>query len=128
MKVKTAGLANRALDFAAKKARGDIGIIVVREGIWLDHDKHRYSTDWSQGGPLIAEAKMDFAHYKRFRADGVKEHVYLARHQPVFTFQNYSSEMAAPIEAEGLTHLVAACRCYVLWKLGAEVDIPEELA
>jgi len=64
-----------------------------------------YSTDWSQGGPIIEREKIGLlpsgtAYYER---DGG-------------TFYSY-----------GPTPLIAAMRCYVASKLGDEVEVLDEL-
>lgn len=63
-----------------------------------------YSTDWSQGGPIIEREGIDLMKVgvKQWRADCGP-----ARYGP--------------------TPLIAAMRCYVASKLGDEVEIPSEL-
>ena len=84
------------------------------------------STDWSQGGPIIEREEIEIVNIV---------HVFQGQHlrwrksvlRPKFTFQNYTSRMAEPVEAIGPTPLVAAMRCFVASKLGDEVDVPDEL-
>ena len=64
----------------------------------------KYSTDWSQGGPIIERESIDLVKM------GV--HQWRADCGPART---------------GPTPLIAAKRCYVASKLGDEVEIPEEL-
>ena len=84
--------------------------------------QERYSTDWSQGGPIIAE-KIDCLR-KRSKA----EEAGLANPNPGFKFK---AEIFADIDgyfcAFGPTPLIAGLRCVVMSELGDEVDVPEEL-
>ena len=71
----------------------------------------RYSTDWSQGGPIIEREHIsiiDCDGYDFWRADKMN-----VQAQVVTTY--------------GPPPLIAAMRCYVASKLGDEVEIPEEL-
>lgn len=121
MKVKVSKLTGSALNFAVKKARGDIGILVVRDGIWLDEDRHNYCGDWAQGGPIIEREKIAI-----LPDDGHRFSVWRAfcwhPSQHDLTFEDSTSHMEA-----GLTPLIAAMRCFVASKLGDEVDVPQEL-
>lgn len=65
-----------------------------------------YSRDWAQGGPIIERERIEVRPYdgKRWIAtDNLTNHTI------------------------GPNPLVAAMRCYVISKLGNEVDIPESL-
>ncbi len=64
-----------------------------------------FSTDWAQGGPII--------------------HRELNRVQEMHD-DEWEAETWGYI-SEGPTPLIAAMRCYVLSKLGEEIEIPEEL-
>jgi hypothetical protein len=66
------------------------------------------STDWSQGGPIVEREKIDVYHVRN--AD--------------LSVTWYASTNAGEHEYEGPTPLVAAMRCYVASKNGAEVDVP----
>ena len=102
--MKTSELTGAALDWAVAKCMGhcDDETIIRR----LEPDEEgwciAYSTDWSQGGPIIEREGMGVFKlgYVRGWASG---------------FQS------------GPTPLIAAMRCYVASKLGDEVEIPEEL-
>lgn len=85
--------------------------------------RKKYSTDWSQGGPII-ETKIDCLR-KRSKA----EEASLAHPNPNFKFK---AEIFADIDgyfcAFGPTPLIAAMRCYVASELGEEVEVPDELS
>lgn len=90
--MKTFELRGSALDWAVAKCEG-------RTDICLD-----YSTDWSQGGPIIEREGID-------------------------TYQSgvWVAEIGGKHTTEGPTPLIAAMRCFVASRLGDEVNIPEEL-
>jgi hypothetical protein len=105
MKIKTSELQGAALDWAVAKCE-------KVEFTYEDHPHHEmvgmhYSTDWSQGGPIIERGKID-------------------------VWTHAGKEWAASVdkgrnEFRGSTFLIAAMRCYVASKLSDEVEIPEEL-
>ena len=103
MKIKTSELTVTALDWAVVKCEGiqDSEFVRTHMDAWL------YSTDWSQGGPIIEREKIGVwwdgvwhAKYDGCRPDQVQD---------------------------AYTPLIAAMRCYVASKLGDEVEIPNEL-
>ena len=115
MKIKTQDLIGPALDWAVALADGNDEGWLLRQLGNPNPDTRaigRYSTDWSQGGPII----------DRMRARG---RFLLAAHgsENQAAFIVGSSAWAD----EGNTPLIAAMRCYVASKLGDEVDVPEEL-
>ena len=68
----------------------------------------RYSTDWSQGGPIIERERITI--------------------DPFDDFPNWCATIPGhQYRVYGPTLLIAAMRCYVASKLGDEVEIPEEL-
>lgn len=121
MKIKTSELQGAALDYAVAKCEGYTNFrlnthrfnnepLMDKDGktAWLK--TLDYSTDWSQGGPIIEREKIDLAHYEptdEWQARGYVQHFY---------HQGYSP-----------TPLIAAMRCYVASKLGEEVEVPNEL-
>lgn len=130
MKIKTSELTGAALDWAVAKCEGytphdDYGIPKLvtpgGSGVMLDvlgrpgyYHMRRYSTDWSQGGPIIEREcisieYMDRGYFRcrKWRAD-----------KRVYTEYHYSNNTSP---------LIAAMRCYVASKLGDEIEIPEEL-
>lgn len=66
-----------------------------------------YSTDWSQGGPIIEREFIELTCTDEWKA-----------------FMHFQSN---PCDEDGPTPLIAAMRCYVASKLGDDVDVPEEL-
>jgi hypothetical protein len=121
MKIKTNDLIGATLDWAVaaceeKTAKGRDDIY------WLPclvaHAK--YSTDWAQGGPIIARERIKVAPNMGGTWHGqirhTKDHP-LSRH-PVLS--GYTNQ-------HGPTPLIAAMRCFVASKLGEEVDTPDEL-
>lgn len=103
--MKTSELTGPALDWAVAKCEGG-------DLINFDHQYaarcYRYSTDWSQGGPIIEREKIGTHCYGRWSACG--------------------ANMPSSKACEGPTLLIAAMRCFVASKLGDEVDVPKELA
>jgi hypothetical protein len=106
--MKTSELTGAALDWAvAKCEEANIGDgyytgIVLRDG----DSKYAPSTDWSLGGPIIERERTEFD----FNEDTQMFHAYDGVYSGI-----------------GHTHLIAAMRCYVVSKLGDEVEIPNEL-
>lgn len=77
-----------------------------------------FSTDWSQGGPIIEREKISPRCQFFMRGDG--------------SYDNSRNEWVAthwelPVCGVGPTPLIAAMRCFVASRLGDEVEIPEEL-
>jgi hypothetical protein len=119
-KIKTSELTGPALDWAVATCEG--------KEIFLDRETpefmclgemslYRFSptTYWAQGGPIIERERIDL--------------------QAKINAGSDYDEWVAVIgigpnqrRRYGPTPLVAAMRCYVAYKLGYEVEIPEELA
>ena len=98
--MKTSELTGAALDWAVAKAIGEYKPVAVPH----------YSTDWTQGGPIIEREKIDVATYRGdWRA---------ARHV---------GSVPTPTYGYGPTPLIAAMRCYVASVLGDDVELPKEL-
>jgi hypothetical protein len=128
IEVKTADLIGPALDWAVAMAEGakperphdgqvSFGSVHLLCGSDQERGFHAPfyspSTDWSQGGPLIARERIGlwptsngyFAEKRHF-----------GRHHK-----------AGRSYGEGPTSLIAAMRCLVAAKLGDTVQVPEEL-
>lgn len=121
MKIKVSELTGAALDWAVAKAEGAKGVrlhtyrginpgpavwVVDWEHGWVELSSLDYSTDWSQGGPIIERKGIQLA-----RVGNVWE----------------AWVDADGVFCQGPTPLIAAMRCYVTSELGDEVEIPEEL-
>lgn len=119
MKIKTAELTGRALDWAVES----LEIAKLRESgehvkqWWVDQkqsDPSPYSTDWLRAGEIIEREKIRIEPTWDGEVAGWEA-------KSLTKFEHYFA-----LE-EGPTPLIAAMRCYVASKLGDEVDIPEEL-
>lgn len=115
MKVKTAELSGRALDWAVGKSIGtNIGVTIgglVKEIVShnpIEMSLWQPTNDWSICGPLIAQ-------YGVWLSD--KDGAFTASCKPHFDIAIYDAE----------TPQIAICRAVVASKLGDEVDIPDEL-
>jgi hypothetical protein len=103
--MKTYELFGAALDWAVAKCEG--------LDYWqpeIGPSQPDYSTDWSQGGPIIEREKISIA---------------LDEEEPWCAFKEEDTDIQSFYS--GPTPLIAAMRCYVASKLGDEVDVPEEL-
>ena len=114
--VKTSDLIGPALDWAVAVAEGytlysNAGKICCAK----DGDEGfltKYSTDWSQGGPIIEREKIELTD----NCSNPTENWYWAAHIWRTKTIGYGS-----------TALIAAMRCYIASKLGDTVEVPEEL-
>lgn len=102
--VKISKLQDRALDHAVQQARG-----LPTTGK-IPH----YSRTWSMTGQLISELRMTFATFGTGPVINGKEHIY-----PIIAIPGIRGKYHA---SEGPTHLIAACRCYVLAKMSMDAD------
>ena len=107
MKIKTSELTGAALDWAVAKCEGDEFVAEPGvNGIGMEYEATRYSTNWSQGGPIIER-------------EGITLRCGL---------HGWDAELEEfDAISHGPTALIAAMRCYVASKLGDEVEVPEEL-
>lgn len=114
MKIKVSEASGPVLDWMVAKCEGRTYRYFTTHGGdyngWTTgpHYLH-YSTDWSQGGPIIEREWIELIH------DGN-------------TWQAIGRGFGedAPM-GYGPTPLIAAVRCFVASKLGDEVDVPDEL-
>ena len=134
MKIKTSELTGAALDWAVAKCEDvavelhTVEMIKARRLRSLTEDEAsslpapkpylvipgtgqaQYSTDWSQGGPIIEREGL------------------LIRPQPgKEAWDSWKHGADNPCYTVGRTPLIAAMRCYVASKLGDEVEVPDEL-
>ena len=128
MKIKTVDLTGPSLDWAVAKCECPAihldHFLAMHENYRFDRGTFAYSTDWSQGGPII-EREI----FKLFKNVGGTFTAQIKK-----TVYNYSPTYDAEVQREavvatcaGPTPLVASMRCYVASKLGDEVEIPDEL-
>lgn len=111
MKVKVSELSGTALDWAVS-----VGMTCDSESLpegqsHLEtcHTRSDYSVSWAHGGPLIERANIS-----------------LGKNCP----KGWKASMSRGVvcaSATGETPLLAAMRCYVLVKLGEEVEVPDPL-
>ena len=130
MRVKTRELSGPALDWAVAKCEGDEvryegGCIRPALSQFVDDDWYQPSTDWPQGGPII-EREIT----KVFRNVGGTWSAMVLKDVSIPP-EDRGTSLALTRRAQwngaGPTPLIAAMRCYVMSKLGNEVDIPKEL-
>jgi hypothetical protein len=109
--MKTFELTGAALNWAVAKCEGKC------EGDFAWYYDRRntfnYSTDWSQGGPIIEREVIVLTHpkYDCWTASA----------------QDSTDLDMSLYQEDGSTPLIAAMRCYVASKLGDEIEIPKEL-
>ena len=97
-------LTGAALDWAVAKCEG----VVYHGPAWT-----KYSTDWAQGGPIIEREGINLDNY--------------AKNPKWSAWTPAPDRESGEAQAYGPTPLIAAMRCYVVSKLGDEVEIPWEL-
>ena len=114
--MKTSELTGAALDWAVARCEGR-GFVFGETDYTDGHTYQRgtaqatgphYSTDWSQGGPIIEREKINTSTYTGL-------------------LQWVATMNAGKTIESGPTPLIAAMRCYVASKLGDDIEIPEEL-
>lgn len=120
MKILTSKATGIILDWAVTKALGtEIGepenSTFDEEEFALVHSEgdFNWSTEWAQGGPIIEEEEIEVGRYwNRAPADPAA----------------WKAQRGAQVSHQfGPTPLIAAMRCYVTSKLGAELHFPQEL-
>ncbi len=105
--IKTSELTGAALDWAVAKCEGAPEYVLNKP--WRASELiEPYSTDWSQGGPIIEREKITTC---------------FDTCMPRWV----GCDWDARLTEFGPTPLIAAMRCYVASKLGDSVDVPEEL-
>ncbi|MDH0335133.1 phage protein NinX family protein [Metapseudomonas otitidis] len=112
--LRTCDLIGAALDWAVAKAV-----------TYVDYHGWSPSTDWSQGGPLIAQHRISFNHYcvGGTNDDGSLKQALYACIGYARTYNGKNAEKRAEPEE----YLIAACRAIVSAHLGDSVDVPAEL-
>lgn len=122
MKIKSENLIGSALDWAVAKCEGlgDNYLKWWREGGDIRFARCtillNYSTSWGQGGPIIEREEINL----EIRESDTRASFYRMR-------SNFDGKAKGYGHAYGDTPLIAAMRCYVQWKLGSEIEVPDEL-
>lgn len=117
MKVKVNEASGPVLDWmVAKCEEANVGEgyytgIVLRDG----EVKYAPSTDWAQGGPIIERECISVV---------IAGNGYC---MATMSYQNEDEDKDMDCEEHGPTPLVAAMRCFVVSRLGEEVEVPDEL-
>lgn len=83
---------------------------------WIRLGKLRYSSDWSQMGPIMEREEI-----------GTCRNVPCSKGREWEARPSLTAKGAGGTWGYGPTPLIAAARCYVVSKLGEEVEVPEEL-
>ena len=118
MKIKTADLSGITLDLAVAWAKNT-------DYFYPDTGpaEPAYSTDWSEGGPIIEREGIDlYCNIPSSVADKVKNKGWATDWRAAYHRCGFGSD-----RYHGPTPLIAAMRCYVASKLGDEIEIPDEL-
>lgn len=115
--MKTSELTGAALDWAVAKCEG----VPVDAPDWNNKyiNAYDYSTNWSQGGPIIERMKLNRLTTNTW--GGYTASVTLT------LINTDDDEYMVWRHGSGPTPLIAAMRCRVASKLGEEIDIPDEL-
>jgi hypothetical protein len=120
--MKTSELTGAALDWAVAKCEN----VVNQHFITQWEQGHRnYSTDWSDGGPIIEREKIN-VNEKRLVGKSESGHD-VDVHKGWRAHINRSAYWMSVKSFEGPTPLIAAMRCYCCAQLGDEIEIPQEL-
>ena len=128
--MKTSELRGAALDWAVAKCEGVTVLPKMRGGCYVTLDKGEtvllcYSTDWSQGGPIIGRERLGVWFSEAVHDENGKVLREACWYCETCCTTDNGDE---PYQCEiGDTPLIAAMRCYVASKLGDEIEIPEEL-
>lgn len=109
MKTKTSELSGKALDWAVEKAQ-------YPEAYECCLELLAYSSDWSIAGPIIEREGITVGMVEKG-----SDHWCAYKIEHLFD-DDYEHEWC-----KGNTPLIAAMRCYVASKLGASVDVPDDL-
>lgn len=119
MKIKASELIGAALDYAVALVNGCSDDQAFDQATSSDEEfgRHRYSTDWKLGGPIIEDRGVTII--RRIDDAGLD---WWATTEVSDVRTDYH-----PIGLTGPTALIAAMRVVVDDELGAEVDIPDEL-
>lgn len=118
--MKTSELTGAALDWAVATCEGFTDydpdtetMMPPRKGYGrVNFDEYSFSTDWSQGGPIIEREGISVMY-----RTGVR----------MIANINGQYEQTIGHRHKGNLGLIVAMRCYVASKLGDDIEIPKEL-
>ena len=142
MMKSTNNLTGRDLDYAVAVAEGrDLDISGGYDPLGNYYEPFEPSTNWSQAGPIIERESISIIRLDNKSipdSNGFWQGKYISRWAAVIGDQHSMSHVYGPqgddygdcyeVEATaivGETPLITAMRCYVVSKLGKEIEIPE---
>ncbi len=122
--MKTSEISRAALNYAVSLANGQqpklSRINTGEPPIYVLRDRDgltpAYSTDWSQGGPIIEREGISVCYDIELSQDESRSHW-----ATIYAVDSGEGRIYGP------TPLIAAMRCYVASKLGDNIEIPKEL-
>jgi hypothetical protein len=131
--MKTSELTGAALDWAVAKCEYDNRRYNYGSPCFSPETKRVYetqglqeigvsfspSTDWKQGGPIIEREMIQLTPHCMVNP--------LYGWAAAYRSFDEDDDVYALFRKRGKTPLIAAMRCYVASKLGAEIEIPKEL-
>ncbi|MFN7817774.1 MAG: phage protein NinX family protein [Burkholderiales bacterium] len=124
MKIKTIDLDGDALDWAVGIAQSP------NSALWylMTNGICKFSRDWAQGGPIIESEGISIETLtlridKRTDREAIIERVWVAKYS--YAVVSHRGDFRSYFRSVGPVPLIAGMRCYVLRKLGHEVEIPD---
>lgn len=112
-KIQVSTATNNQLNWlVAKCERTDYIPVSGVNGIGMEFSATTYTTDWSLMGPIVDREFISLTGWRTPTHDMRVAHLEL---------------VSTSVMGKGPTALIATARCYVVSKLGEEVEIPEEL-
>ena len=126
MKIKTSELSGPALTWAVAKCLGEDVSVVVNEGtpeVWFNHDINHSITYKNRKGE---DRFILFGNPVEYGWEHVGEIIEQEKIDTRWTGENWIAGKLVKW-VTGPTLLIAAMRCYVMSKLGEEVEVPEDL-
>ena len=115
MKVKVSEATGSVLNYLVAKCEGSTFAGEYPHLLASGFRPPRYSTDWSQGGPIVEREGM---HVDCLR---------VADHYRPAIWEAWPYATGTKHIQQGPKPLIAAMRCYVASKLGDEMEVPDEL-
>ena len=121
MKIKTNELIGRPLDWAVAVCQ-NVELDENNDPIWFDDRgwlvRYSPSTNWDQGGPIIEREFIELRSITGFSGEWEAWK---------WVDEKMDYLIVGKRGAYCKTPLIAAMRCYVAFKLGDEVEVPDEL-